>query len=176
MWPFGKKKKSEVSVASDPQVQNILRDALMEQGRVENAPVGVGVVKRTGASCAFVKNLGKTLREDLGGDGRVLFSYEAAENKLVLYFTFLYQEGSEEIKLVEECLDSMDTESEDTLVGDVTGYCINYITSRPVTEIVFYAENVARTDLKEAADRLLSHVFDWLDIVYEAFEEEFGEE
>jgi hypothetical protein len=34
---------------------------------------------------------------------------------------------------------------------------------------------VEKKDVARAAESLVGHVFDWLDTVYEAFEEEFGE-
>ncbi len=172
MWPFGKKKKKLDSTAQ-ASIADILRDVLVAHPRLEGAPVSVGTITRTGNPCAFVKKLGKTLLEDLGGEeGKVVLSYNASEMALCLMLTFTYGEGSEEMKLIDEHLD-FDMDSEDMLPGDITDIETCYILNRPLTEQFFYARNVELTYLKKAASRLVDYVFNWLDIIYEAFEEEF---
>lgn len=172
---FFRRKKEKTPEISHIEVQNLLKAALLSQARVENATVGVGTARST-LPCAFIKEMGKTLREDLGESGRVAVWYDAAEEELTMLLTFSYKEGSEEISLVEECLDSFDLDDEDEkLPGDVCGIETCYVTSKDVTEIHFTSCSVAAGELARAADRLLSQVFDWLDIVYESFEEEFDE-
>ncbi len=171
---FFRRKKEKTPEISHIEVQNLLKAALLSQARVENATVGVGMV-RSSLPCAFIKEMGKTLREDLGGSGKVAVWYDAAEEELTLMLTFSYKEGSEEISLVEECLDSFDLDEEEKLPGDVCGIETCYVTSKDVTEIHFTSSSVSAGELAKAADRILSHIFDWLDIVYESFEEEFDE-
>lgn len=170
---FFRKKKEKAAECSPSEVQKLLSQALLAQARVENALIGVGTVRGGTLPCAFIKQMGKTLKEDLGERGRAAVWYNAAEKELTLLLTFSYKEGSEEISLVEECLDSFDLDEEDKLPGDVCEIETCYVTSKDVTEIHFTSFGVAKDVLALAADRLLSQVFDWLDVVYESFEEEF---
>ena len=173
---FFRKKKNHTpapATATEESLQKILGDTLYAQARAEGKPVNYGLGAKTKNPCAQISELGPTLREDLGPSGKVFASYDEAEEKLTMTLTFSYAKGSEEIKLVEECLDSFDLEEEQTLPGDITDYEIIYYTDAPETDILFHAEGVSRADLKVAANSLFGQVFDWLDIVYEAFEEEF---
>ena len=172
MWPFGKKKK-KLDSAAKVSITETLHGVLVAHPRLEGAPVAVGTVTRTGDPCAFVKELRKTLLEDLGGEeGKVVLGYNASEMTLYLMLTFNYGQDSEEMKLIDEHLD-FDMDSEDMLPGDITDVETRYILKQPLTELFFYAKNVEQKCLKEAASRLVDYVFDWLDIIYEAFEEEF---
>ena len=120
-----------------------------------------------------LRELGPTLREDLGGDGKVLLYYNTDESKLVLMLTFCYGQGSAEMELIAECIDDMNIGEEDPLPGDISHVHTVYIEGRELSEVNFISENVKKKDLRMAADRLLDRVFDWLDILYEAFEDEF---
>ena len=171
---FFRKKKPAQSEVKDLDIKLTLREALAAQPRTENSTVAYGTVTDSKLPAAMLTALDKTLSEDLGPRGRVSIRYDQKRNELCLLLVFSYAEGSEEIKVVENCLEDFDVEDEEgKLPGDVTAWEICYITTAPVTEVSFYAENVERRELREAADRLLGGVFDWLDIVYEAFEEEF---
>ena len=174
------KKKKKASEESDATiVGRLLGNVLYNHRRTEKAPVTLGTYKKNGAPCAFIKTLGPTLQADLGDDGGVNLTYLEKEETLVLTLGFDYVEGSAEIEIIQECLDSIDLDAEETLPGDVTHihtvYCEDEAGAPLDTEIEFKAEGVARADLEFAARSLVDHIFDWLDTVYEAFEEEFGE-
>lgn len=173
---FFRKKKNHAPTPApveETRSEKLLGDALFAQARTEGKPVVYGRRSGTNEPCAKIKELGPALLEDLGPDGVVFATYDETKEMLTLMLTFSYAEGSEEIKLVGECLDAFDLEEEEILPGDVTDYHICYITSKPVTEITFYAEGVSRADLKTAANSFFGQVFDWLDIVWETFEDEF---
>lgn len=175
---FKKKKEAEKTV------QEMLGEAIAKQRRTEGRTVRIGVFKEGNAPCAFMKetDLGPALREDLGEEGAVLLYYKESEGELVLRLTFSYGEGSEEMKLLEECLDSIYIEEDEELIlpGDITRIHTEYMVDEndevvDATDVNFIAEGVEKKDVARAAESLVGHVFDWLDTVYEAFEEEFGE-
>ena len=176
------KKKKKASEESDATiVGRLLGNVLYNHRRTEKAVIGFGtyVDAEYDAPCAFIKNLGQALKADLGGDGGVTLLYREKEEMLVLVLKFAYIEGSAEMEIIEECVDSIDLDAEETLPGDVTGIQTLYCESKEgeplYTKIEFKAEGVARKDLEFAARSLVDHIFDWLDIVWEAMEDEFGE-
>ena len=170
---FGKKKKA----VADPdmmEMRKILGNVLSNHRRTEKAPICHGIFADFGAPCAYIKTLGRALLEDLGKDGEVILYYHQKEKMLVLELTFSYVDGSDEMAIIQECLECFDTEEEETLPGDVTRTCTDFFTD--ATEIQFIAEDVERKDLEFAARSLVGHIFDWLDIVWENIQEEFGED
>ena len=171
---FFRKKKPAQSEVKDLDIKLTLREALAAQPRIENARVAYGTATKSKLPAAFLPSLDKTLAEDLGSMGKVTLYYNQEAKELCLLLLFSYGEGSEEMKLIKDCLEDFDVDDEEgKLPGNVTAWEICYITTAPVTEISFFAEHVERRELRESADRLLGEVFDWLDIVYETFEEEF---
>ena len=183
MW-FSKKKKEAEKAPAEKTVQEILGEMIAKQSRTEGVQVRIGLYKAEDAPCAFLKktDLGPTLREDLGEEGALLLYYKESEAKLVFCLTFSYGEGSDEMELIGECLDSIDIEEDEELLlpGDITAIHTEYMVDEndevlDATDINFISEGVEKKDLARAADSLVGHVFDWLDAVYEAFEEEFGE-
>lgn len=174
---FRKKKKEQTPVPAaidqSLEIKKTLRDTLAAAPRVEGKEVGIGILKKDAYPSAFVKVLGPTLKEDLGDAGRVIFYYNTAKEELTLLLSFCYGQDSAEMEVIQDCLDTFDLEDENPLPGDVRRLHTTYIENADLTEINFISEGVTHKNLKEAADRLVSFVFDWLDIVYEAFEEEF---
>ena len=179
------KKKKKASEESDATiVGRLLGNVLYNHRRTEKRTVRVGVFNPKNAPCAFLEktDLGPALRGDLGEEGAVLLYYVESEGELVLRLTFSYGEGSEEMKLLEECLDSIYIEEDEELIlpGDVTRIHTEYMVDEndevvDATDVNFIAEGVEKKDVARAAESLVGYVFDWLDTVYEAFEEEFGE-
>lgn len=170
---FFRKKKKNTAPVADNSLQRILGEALYAQARVEKKPVSYGILTPSQSPFAKIKELGPTLLEDLGPSGKVFVSYDESEERLTMTLTFSYAKESEEMKLIGECLDDFDLEEEDTLPGDITDLEIIYYTDVPETDILFYADGVQVKELKRAAESLFGQVFDWLDVVYEAFEDEF---
>jgi hypothetical protein len=122
---FKKKKEAEKTV------QEMLGEAIAKQRRTEGRTVRVGVFNPKNAPCAFLAktDLGPALREDLGEEGAVLLYYVESEGELVFRLTFSYGEGSEEMKLIAECLDSIYIEEDEELIlpGDITRIHTEYI-------------------------------------------------
>ena len=168
---FGKKK---TAVANISETQKILGQALAKQKRVEGAPILACVMADSKAQGVFIKEPGQTLSEDLGGSNGIVLYYLKREKRLTLILKYAYEEGSEEIKLVEECLEDFDLDlsPEERLPGDVTAIHTKYITDKARTNVELSADGVKPRDLASAADRLLGSVFDWLDVVYEQFDEQ----
>ena len=183
MW-FSKKKKETEKAPAEKTVQEILGEMIAKQSRTEGVQVRIGFYKPENAPCAFLKeeDLGPTLREDLGEEGAVLLYYLESEKKLVFRLTFSYGEGSDEMELIGECLDSIDIEEDEELrlPGDVTAIHTEYMVDEndeiiDATDINFISEGIEKEDVARAADSLVGYVFHWLDVVYETMEEEFGE-
>jgi len=173
MGLFGRKKNKVAPAAAEESLQKILGEALYAQARVEKMPVSYGILAQSQSPFAKMKELGPTLLEDLGPSGKVFVSYDESEERLTMTLTFSYAKESEEMKLIGECVDEIDLDETDTLPGDITDLEIIYYTDVPETDVLFYAEGVKAADLKTAANSLFGRVFDWLDIVFEAFEDEF---
>lgn len=169
---FFRKKKKNTAPVKDDSLQRILGEALFAQPRAEKKAVGCGVSSDTKLPYARIKELGPTLLEDLGKDGAVVASYDEEKERLSLTLSYSYAKDSEEMKLIKECLDDIGDDEEDALPGDITECEIIYYTD-DISDVIFHADDVEKAELREAADRLFGFVFDWLDIVYEAFEDEF---
>ncbi len=126
-----------------------------------------------GTSHCTHKELNATLREELGEFGSVCLTYDPAEQTLKLALTFSYPKGSEEIALVEECYDDCFGDDKPLLPGDVEDLEIVFFEDEPATDFRFICSGITDKNLDSALGRLLSRVMDWLDIVYEAFEEQY---
>ena len=63
----------------------------------------------------------------------------------------------------------------DDLLADKQTDLVLVATPNDVHKELVIAEGVEKKDVARAAESLVGYVFDWLDTVYEAFEEEFGE-
>ncbi len=172
---FRKKKKETPAVGTPSAVQVVLRDAIAAMPRVEGAPVGCGVLNPMGLPCGFVKVLGPTLREELGELGDFTLCYDASEKELTLRVTFSYAENSGEMELIRSSLPCVDDEDE-LLPGDLCYTRSVYSTKADKSTLCFCSNNVEEKALRSSADRLLDRINDWLDVLYETFEEEYKEQ
>ena len=156
-----------------------LGKTLFENFKTNKKMAGSTVAWGTGDDYAYtnVKKLGKTLLMHLGEKGELYSAYYPKKKELLLSVVFSFERYSEEGKLLDDCLDNLADDGVDNPgIFDIHEIEFVEITDSPVTEVIFRVFEVSKKDLSIASDHLYSHILDWLDIVYDDFCEEFGED
>lgn len=143
----------------------VLREQIVKQNRLGGCKLQKAA--RDDEARITIIGLNKNLEEVLGRGGELALSYNK-QSMLELRMFFTYAKGDGEYELIREMFDDMD--EDDYAFDDVILH--NY-TEEHGTGLSFCAYNVEEKKLGERADLLISRAFNFLDVFYEALEDEF---